>query len=536
MSSQHKSGWARGIRPLLWWLFLVLLLYGIRLDQRLLEQTRLFFSITLNGQPLSYPVTVTWDGKPIRSGDKISLGGHSFAIKGAQISSFTTNLSVWYGKHDLGEIRLMRSMGRLSVKTDPPAQSITITGPEFSTTLEGCSGTNLIVPTDTYNVGAQYRHWSDSQTVSVNEDEVSPVSFSEQIGAIGLTCNRDGATFQLQNAREQIENGNLPNTVADLPVGNYEVRVFYHDRRMEKAVSVEADTTNAVSFDFVLGAVQLESAPSGAEVHDANGDYLGRTPLFLPDMTPQSAQFTLSLSGYQPVSVTLDIAADQTNFCSTNLTGIGYESAIGEARTYLAAAHYEAAAQAAGAALAAKPNDAEALAIQNKANDVLNGERQQEQRLQRPKKWFDSLCSEYPDTSLFSEHELITSKPAGDAAEAIVYEFTNGMAAFKVTRFYSPESETYEIFAQQTFSLGILGGNERDCLIVVGQAKDDETQIRFKIMDFQIQHSMVNFQDQKRLVPISPGTTQMNDFLKDQVHEGLKDVTQRIQVAIGNNR
>ena len=57
--------------------------------------------------------------------------------------------------------------------------------------------------------------------------------------------------------------------------------------------------------------------------------------------------------------------------------------------------------------------------------------------------------------------------------------------------------------------------------------------MRFKIMDFQIQHSMVNFQDQKRLVPISPSTIQMNDFLQAQVNGGLKDVMKRIRQAMG---
>ena len=42
---------------------------------------------------------------------------------------------------------------------------------------------------------------------------------------------------------------------------------------------------------------------------------------------------------------------------------------------------------------------------------------------------------------------------------------------------------------QCTFSWAFLGGTERDCLIVVGQAKDDETQIWFKVLEYQVQHT-----------------------------------------------
>jgi hypothetical protein len=146
---------------MLWWLLLVAVLFTIRTHQRLLEKTRLSFSISLTGQPVPYPVLVTWDGRPITSGDKISLGNHRFTISGPKTTSFTTNLSIWYGRHDLGAIALARSTGTLSVKAEPAALTIAISGPEFSTNLQDSGGANLILPTDSYTVNAQYRRWSD---------------------------------------------------------------------------------------------------------------------------------------------------------------------------------------------------------------------------------------------------------------------------------------------------------------------------------------------------------------------------------------
>ena len=530
MGSQHKSGWVRGVRPSFWWLILVLVLYGIRWNQQQVEQTRLYFTISLNGQPLVYPVYVTWDGRPINNGDEIALGGHLFKISGPKTEPYTTNISVWYGKHDLGEIRLARSFGTLSIKADPPPRTITISGSEYSTTLDNWTATNLTVPTDDYAVNFQYNQWSDSRSVTVKADSTSSVAFSPDIGMLNMTCNRDGATFQIQNESGQVESGDLPDS-ASLPPGKYQVWAQYHRRTIQKTADVQKGAIGELQFQFFLGAVQFETHPVGAEVHAANGEYLGRTPLLLPDITPQEAQYNLSLSGYQPVSVTLDATADQTNYYSTNLVNIGYENAIGEARTYLDASNFEAAVQAVTAALNAKPNDADALALQKEASGFLEAQQQRVARLQKPGKWFDNLCSQYSEAPLFSEHELDTSKSASDVAMAIYQAMTNGLANFKILRTTSPDTGIYEIVAQQTFSLGILGGNERDCLIIVGQATDDQTQIHFKIMDFQIQHSIVNFQDQKRLVPISPRTIQMNGFLEGQLREGLKDVTGRIQKA-----
>ena len=111
-SDNRQRSWVRGLRPLLWWLLLFLVLYGIRLNEQLLEQTRLFYSISLNSQPLPYDVAITFDGRPIISGENIPLGNHRFEITGKNTDPFATNLFIWYGRHDLGEIRLKRSMAR----------------------------------------------------------------------------------------------------------------------------------------------------------------------------------------------------------------------------------------------------------------------------------------------------------------------------------------------------------------------------------------------------------------------------------------
>lgn len=97
----------------------------------------------------------------------------------------------------------------------------------------------------------------------------------------------------------------------------------------------------------------------------------------------------------------------------------------------------------------------------------------------------------------------------------------------------TPQPDTYQVTANETFSLSILGGTERVCLLVVGQTKDDETQILFKVVEYQIQHVMVNSHDEKQLIPMHPTRMQMNDINQQHVQDGVRIVTERIQKALG---
>jgi len=308
-------------------------------------------------------------------------------------------------------------------------------------------------------------------------------------------------------------------------------------------VPVEVGKTNECRSEFILGAARVESVPSGATVRDANGSYLGETPLDLPDMTPQRAQFNLSLSDYQSVLVSVEIVADQTNTCRTSLGSLRYLSAMKDARAYMAAKNYAETVQVIGEALKAAPGDIDALALQNEANAQLNAERERanaeherQARLTRPKEAFDALCTQNKDASLFEAHELKTSRPAKDVQAAIVKALQADPSPLQIYYQDTPQKDVYEMMARHELSLGILGGSLRICLLVVGQTKDDETQILFKVVEYQEQQTIVGeglaFHADKQLIPLNPGRIQMTDMLQSQVQEGVRTVTERLQQAI----
>ena len=530
------QGWTRGLRPLLWWLLLVLALLGYRKHREWLAQTRIEFSVTLGNSP-AFNAMARLDGKQVVSGANIALGAHAFTVNHPKAGPFQTNFFAWYGRHDFGEIQLKRSLGTLRIQAAPLASAITVTGPEYSITLSDTAGTNLTVPTDSYIVRAEYPHWSQTQKPTVVASQTASCVFAPQLGALRLSCNKGEATYRLESDGQLLSEGDLPTIVAGLPAGGYKVTASYHGHPLQRAATVEADRTNDVAIEFVFGTARLETTPPGAEVRAANGSYLGQTPLVMQDMTPAMAQFNLSLPGYEPLSVTVDIAAGKTSVCHTNLISSRYVSAMREARGYLASAKYALAARAVGEALGARPDDAEALALQNEVNGRLAEERQRLERLTRPRRVFDGLCGHFQDAGLFATRELKTDKPAREVARAIVRALTNAPSAFQILQADSPEPDVYQVVAQQSSSLGILGGSERDCLVVVGQTKDDEVQIWFKVVEYRVKHTEVingfSIQDRKQMIPIHPSRMQMTEDLQRRVREGVVLASEIIQTAIG---
>jgi hypothetical protein len=537
VAESRKGYWRRILRPLYWWLLLVLVLYGIRLHQRLIEQTRITFAITLQNSS-ALDVATLLDGMPVMSGMKISLGKHTFTVRHPKAESVTKEFFAWYGPMELGQIQLRRCVGNINLQANPPAANVTVTGPEFSTTLHNLAATNLTVPTDDYVIHAEYPHWSQMQNVSVSPNQSSRCTFAPRLGAVRITCNKNITAYRLQFADGTLaDRGTLPYTITDLPVGTYQLSVQYHNQQIQKSVPVEASVTNETAIQFLLGAVHIESEPSGADVQDAEGNSLGQTPLDIADLKPQTAQFNLSLDGYQSVSFPLVITADQTNSCRTNLVSLRYLSAIKDARQFMVSQNYSSAVQAAAEALAVYPNDAEALQLQTQANAAIKTEQDRQRRLNRPKVVFDAVCASNPDSNLFDEHELKTRKPVKETVDAIVGALKLEPDSFKITGNDSSEPEIYQIVARQTFLLGILGGSERICILVVGQAKDDETQIWFKVLEYQVQHTiesdgLFKLNDNKQIIPLHSSRMEMNDIYRQRVREGVKLVFDRIKMAL----
>ena len=569
---------------------LVLVLYGIRTHQRLCEQTHLLFSVTLQGQPISFGTAITLDGQPAISGQRIAIGSHKFVVNHPKGEPFSTNWFMWYGEHDLGTIDLKRAKGMLVVTADPPTPLLSIRGPEWSVTLANSSGMTSSVPADQYVVESKYAHWEHSDDVFVSAGSTVPWRIAPRLGTVQLSCNYSNTTFQLLTLNNRpVESGEFPSLITELPEGNYKLVAQHNGHERRQTVAVKAGATSDNLVEYAFGTAFLATGPSGASVQDGEGRDLGVTPLKLLELPPGTLQVIVHRPGYEPIAVSLEINVDQNTIFQTNLISTSYTGGMKSARQYMAATEYDHALQAVGDALIAKPGDEEAITLQRNATglgkiqhakilaqkgDYIGGgkeltlalqslpdneeakqllleykphepeqiEHERVERLNRGKVTFDAFLKGYVgDADLFDSYELKTTKALKDVQTNLV-SWLGTKPAFHIFKNASTAPETFEIEAVQESStyLGTSSGR-RQCLIVGAQTKDDETQILYKVLEYRTEAqtkfsigALIHAPVAVNYIPIhASGNIPLSDKLQAQINEGVSNVTARIQGAIG---
>src|ERR1035438_1623242 len=96
-SRKRECHWMLALRPLLWWLILVFLLFVYHTHERLLERTRIKFTVDLEGKWVGNEASVSLDGRRVESGERIPLGRHQFAVSHSKAERISTNMFIWYG-------------------------------------------------------------------------------------------------------------------------------------------------------------------------------------------------------------------------------------------------------------------------------------------------------------------------------------------------------------------------------------------------------------------------------------------------------
>ncbi len=585
-SQRKRRHWLRALRPLLWWLLLVLVLFLIHTHQRLSERTSLTFSASLQGRPVAFEASAKLDGKPVVSGSRIAIGRHSFSLSHPKAVSFSTNMFIWYGEHNLGDIALTRGTGVLSIDVRPPAKLVTIRGPEFSTTLTNSTGLTSSVPTDAYLIEAHYGHWREDKQVTVTAGATSTVRIAPNLGDVELSCNRSQAMFRLIGPDKGVIEDDFPATIAGVPAGTYKLVAEHHRNRREEMVVIKAGGTNSVRVEFVYGAAVIETEPPGAMVTTGDGTELGWTPRTLAELPPGIWQFALHRAEYEPVQVLLEVRANETNSVHTNLVNSTFASALARGENALKSHQYHAAVIALTEALQHTQGDERATTLlrQAKVSEALESAvarasvgdyraaleqveialaispdlerakqlaaeykkviteseakaRQTEAAFQRerhPSEYFDALMQTTVHSPLFDRQEMRSKGKVAEIEKRVVYALTNQAPAFKLLAEKNPDVDTFFISVTQGVSLG-----RRRVDLVIGQANDAEAKIIFKVFEYALPmqsalRALVGKVEDKDMLPIHPSRLGPNDSgLLPHRAEGIWLVRDRIQKAVG---
>ncbi|HXA14488.1 MAG TPA: PEGA domain-containing protein, partial [Opitutaceae bacterium] len=123
----------------------------------------------------------------------------------------------------------------------------------------------------------------------------------------GQTAARSFTLYNVELARTTPGgglSGTTPATLGDLPAGDYTV-TFSREGfpSHSETVSIERGTTAHSSWKFTNGNVIITSDPSGAKVTTSDGQILGLTPVTINDVPPSDVSYTVSLDGYDPVTL-----------------------------------------------------------------------------------------------------------------------------------------------------------------------------------------------------------------------------------------
>ena len=520
--------WRRVLRPLAWWLLLVLVLYGIRLHQRWMAQTKLNFSVTVNGRDDYSAPTATFDGQPAFNSQLIPLGWHAFAVTHPKGVDYTTNLFIWYGGHDFGRIDLKRATGTLRVEAVPPAVWLAIRGPEYQLTLPVSSGTNLTIPTDEYTVTAKYAFSEERSTAVVSTYLPATVSITPRFGAARLESDPAGATVLDDTGRSL---GTTPVTLSQLKTGIWKFSLE-HDgyESVLASLVVSLNQTNLFQTNLVnrYYAAALRSARSSIDA----GRYAEAA---------LSADEALKYQADDPVATALRQEALGLNHLALARMNGDRESfapAIAELNQALKFMpdHAEAKQLLADYTrreaehLAAEQKRAAELAEQERRRqEAEQAERQAREKTREIYASFNALVRGAENANRFPEHELVATGEAGTIGAAIKQTLSDGDPAFRIVHSEQPRPDLLTLQARQSIFL-----NYRDCFVVVGQVRAGETRIYFKVLEYD---HPPNLSLLGGLITATVSQTGKNPEqqaqFQQQIREGARMVEERIRRVIG---
>ncbi len=508
-----KQSWLRSLRPLLWWLILVLVLFLYHTHERLSEKTSLKFSITMDGKPVEYEATATLDGQSLTSGQRIKIGKHCLSVSHPKARAFSTNLFVWYGEHDLGQIALERMRGMIEVRAQPPARSISITGPEFSCVLTNSVGFTSSVPTGMYSLKAHWDNHEEARQLNVLTPGSASVRFAPALGSLSIQSEPSGAYVVADGGRTM---GTTPLTLSELPAGAWrgELRL---DGYIPVPVSLLVATNQTNSFRTNLVNWQYAQAIETARNSFASGD-LERTLQAVAAALKAQPNDSAALELRQKATI-----RQHLRNAEALMAGGSYDKARQEAKAVL-----ETSPDNSTAADLLKEISTRAEAHEQKEKEEANAWRQR--RLAMAKEAVEYAFRQHPDAPLFEAHELQTEMSAREAETAIYRELASA-PAFQMKREAVPTGGSFAIFG----ALEIPGGLRR-CVVVGTEIETNETHIAFKVMEFKLK-TMIGFQGQLTInrgyVTIDPThPAELSEKEKNQIRQGAASVEQRIHRAV----
>ncbi|MHB8519863.1 MAG: carboxypeptidase regulatory-like domain-containing protein [Limisphaerales bacterium] len=501
--------------PLLAWALGSLLLLAWQWHERGLAGTILVFSVSVDGAA-SFPdqVSAELDGQPFSTGQRVGLGRARLVLTGQDIEPFGTNLFAWYGRNDLGELRLVGSKGMLELHCDPVPKEIEVVGQVTHAKRAGAPVTFARIPVGTYQVTATFAHSWQREDVQVRRNATNRVDITPAFGSLALASDPTNTYFTLAcrtMANFSLE-GKVPADITQLPAGEYDLSVRWNDASKEQRLQIAKGETNRQRIVFPYGTVGLVTTPPGATV-SSGFNTLGKTPQTLV-VKPGKYQFRLALDGYRSADVGASVEDKKTLVLSNRLVNARYADAMDAARNERSSAFgsSDRALSRVEEALRIEPGDPEAAALkanimaalqvrevkteeerkaaaaqatgQARQAEVEQKKAAQEARKREADATFEKAAGQIPDAGLFPTHVWSLTNRLDQVRGAVSAMLQEKDAPWKLVEQSAPDSKSW-LFRGEGRG-GLLGTRKKTCAVMVAEMSPGQVYLYAKFWEYAV--------------------------------------------------
>jgi tetratricopeptide (TPR) repeat protein len=515
-----------GFRSIIVWVLASFVLLSWQYHRQQALQATTQFTVSMEGRSPLYRAEL--NGSVFDAGSHSGLGHKRLTLRAANAELFVTNVFVWYGGKNLGNLSLTRSRGMLDFSITSAARRFTVTGQETNGSFGSTTHEILSLPTGRYKLTTEFTRFTSEQDIEIFANQTHRVSINPFITALRLDSQPTDAEFHLTSITTPgiSIRSNTPVLLAEMPTGKYELAIWKGDYRKTMPVALTgSEGTNELMVEFDYASISVTSTPPGAQVlHGARR--LGVTPAIL-NLPPGSYRLDIFKEGFQGTNVSLTLTGNATNTLMVTLPNLALLQAMERARQELSAFNYERALTEVETALQIEPEDEDARALkrtiqfnqcftrakQFAANrdyskalaDIdaalkLNPDHKEalafksslekakqeaeqlaaEARRHHPEKVFQAVASRLPNNELF-EPQLMRFTNSLKAVSAGLVRALGRNPEWNVSPTSNPDMDTAVIHA------GIKSfASRKNVVLVVGQTTDSEVALYFKLFEYTL--------------------------------------------------
>ncbi len=193
--------------------------------------------------------------------------------------------------------KLAAVRGTLSVDSNPTGATVTIgdfrkkTPANFADIVPGTF--SIVIHAD------GYEDYKQEVTVSADKPtDLGTIQLVQKTGDLSLTSPQSDVTYKLTGPGDYSHEGQLPDKLDKLPIGDYLITVSQQDWKLPPLpITIHDHETAQKEIKFPYGSVSILSTPPGATVREGRA-VLGKTPLSLTQLRPRNLHLSVDLPPY----------------------------------------------------------------------------------------------------------------------------------------------------------------------------------------------------------------------------------------------